>query len=280
MLSYRHAYHAANHADVLKHMVLCLILRHLNKKDKPYTVIDTHSGAGMYDLKGHFADMKQEYKKGYNKVKDNEVLRNLVPEYYSIVDKVREENPDFYPGSPYFSSELMRENDRMLLSDLHPTDEQILFENFRKDSRINVQRRDGLESLKGILPPTPRRGLCFIDPSYEEKNEYYDVAKAVKHALQKWNVGIIAVWYPVLGKLSDHSKNLTNDLKRLGYPLLQAELNVSPQDEVRGMNGSGMLVLNYPFGLYEDLSPIMQELYSSLCAKDGTAKLKLLIPQK
>ncbi len=277
MLSYRHGFHAANFADVLKHMTLCLLLRSLNAKDKPYSVIDTHAGAGIYDLASAWAEKNQEFKSGYVKILGNEKLKALVPEYYAAIAKLQQEKgPQAYPGSPYFEQCALRENDHLLLSDLHPTDEQILWENFHKDSRISVQRRDGLESLNAILPPVPRRGLCFIDPAYEEQNDYYEVVKAIRHGLKRWGTGIFCLWYPVLGRLSDHSKNLAQELKRLNLPLLQAEINVKAQEEERGMNGAGLLILNFPYNLDKELGSVLSELAKCLCQSTGSCRLKVL----
>ncbi len=281
MLSYRHIFHAGNHADMLKHMVLCVLLRDLNKKDKPYSVIDTHSGAGLYKLSAVNAQKTGEYKSGIEKIRFNERLQKLVPEYFSVLNKLNsEESQDLYPGSPYIEQSLIRQDDKLTLIDLHPTEAEALKSNFGRDRRINIQNRDGLQAMSALLPPTPRRGMAFIDPAYEEKNDYYELVKAVKAGLQRWSTGIYAVWYPVLAKLKDHSKNLAQDLKRLNLPLLQAELQVEEQNEDFGMCGSGMLILNYPFGIDAVISDILDELYNSLADKKyGSAKLKILTPR-
>ena len=279
MLSYKHGFHSGNHADILKHMVICLLMRALNRKDKPYIVIDTHSGSGLYKLDGFMAQKNQEYKTGISKIKDNKKLRELVPEFYAVYDAVNQNEGDFYPGSPMFETRLGRESDKYTLIDLHPNEFENLRNNFKRDRRCNIQNRDGLEALNAILPPTPRRGIVVIDPAYEEKNEYIELVKAIKNAHAKWNTGIFAVWYPVLGKLRDHSKNLTQDLRRLNIPMLQVELCVEPQEEVFGMCGSGMLILNYPYGIDNELSPVVDELYQALSKKGGSARLKVLNPQ-
>lgn len=278
MLSYKHGFHSGNHADIIKHMTLCLMMRCLNRKDKPYIVIDTHAGSGLYRLDGFMAQKNQEYKTGISKILDNEKLKELVPEFYTVYNEANFELKNAYPGSPFFESELAREIDKITLIDLHSGEFENLRSNFKKDPRINIQCRDGLEALNALLPPTPRRGMVFIDPPYEEKTEYVDLVKAVKLGTKKWNTGIFVIWYPVLGKLRDHSKNITQELKRLNLPMLQAELCIEPQEEEFGMCGSGMLILNYPYGLDEMLSPVMDELYKSLCRKGGSARLKVLNP--
>jgi len=178
-----------------------------------------------------------------------------------------------------FESKLGRECDKFTFIDLHPNEFENLRNNFKRDRRCNIQNRDGLEAMNAILPPTPRRGMVVIDPAYEEKNEYVELVKAIKKAHSKWNTGIFVVWYPVLGKLRDHSKNLTQDLRRLNLPMMQVELCVEPQEEVFGMCGSGMLILNYPYGIDKELSPVVDELYKSLSKKGGSARLKVLTPQ-
>ncbi len=279
MLSYRHGFHAANHADILKHMILCLLLRALNRKEKPYSIIDTHSGSGIYNLKSAMALKNQEFRSGIQRVINNKGLKKIVPEFFEVLEQLRAVDEQAYPGSPYFSASLMRDFDKLTLIDLHPTEFENLRRNFRRDERINIQNRDGLEALGAILPPMPRRGMCFIDPAYEEKNDYHALVKALKVGLSRWSTGVYAVWYPVLGKLKDHSKNLVSDIKRLNVPLIQAELRVDEQDEVYGMCGSGMLILNYPYGLDKDLSALISELYKCLCNEKGEAKLKILVPQ-
>lgn len=276
MLSYRHGFHAGNHADIIKHLTLCLLLRALNQKDKPYSIIDTHSGAGIYSQNSAFAQKNEEYQSGINKILQNRDLKRLVPEYYDTLDKLRQQDPSLMPGSPYLEAQLSREQDKLTFIDLHPAEAESLHKIFRRDHRINVQNRDGLEAIAALLPPTPRRGLCFIDPAYEEKNEYHELVKALKKGLARWAVGIYAVWYPVLGRLSDHSKELTQELRRLNVPLLQAELCIEPQQEIRGMCGSGMLIINYPYGLEKDLEEVVGALYKNLCGEGGTAKVKIL----
>ncbi len=278
MLSYRHGFHAGNHADIIKHMTLCLLMRALVSKDKPFSILDTHSGAGIYSQDSAFAQKNEEFKTGISKIISNRDLQRLVPEYYQIIEKLKGEGEHLMPGSAYIEAALSREQDKLTFIDLHPAEFESLKQIFHRDHRINLQKRDGLEAVAALLPPTPRRGLCFIDPPYEEKNEYYETVKAIKKGLQRWANGIYAVWYPVLGRLSDHSKELTQELRRLNMPLLQAELCVEKQDEVRGMCGSGMLIINYPFMLNKQLEEVVGALYKSLCCAEGSAKVRVIVP--
>lgn len=325
MLSYRHGYHAANHADILKHMTLCVLLRSLLQKDKPFTLIDTHAGAGIYDIKSTFAQKNQEYKSGLAKIIDNTQLLELVPEFYQTLTAVNlnnhglsnpnakqakspsahssedesvffgntgrplltidqntlstklENNQLLYPGSPFFEVYLSRRNDTVFLSDLHTAEFESLREIFKHQHKANIELQDGLAALKGLLPPIKRRGLILIDPSYELKSDYLAVVKAVKEGYARFNQGIFAIWYPVLSRMQDQSRNLVQAVRRLNLPLLQVELCVEAQQEEYGMCGSGMLVVNYPYLLEQTLEPIVDELYSKLCDPvSGGARLTIL----
>lgn len=281
MLSYRHGFHAGNHADVLKHLTLCLILRALLRKDKPFCVLDTHSGAGLYDLGSEMAQKNLEYTTGISKILENQNLQKLVPEYFEILKELNQGSLDplkTYVGSPFLESKLMRECDKLTLIDLHPREYQSLLLLFGKDRRVNIQQIDAYHALSSALPPPIKRGLVFIDPSYEEKNEYHQVVKALKQGLIRFRTGIFAIWYPVLAGLQDESKKLVQDVKHLGLPLLQVELCVEPQKEERGMIGSGMLILNFPYKLDDELEPVLGELYENLAKTSrGNAKLKVLV---
>jgi 23S rRNA (adenine2030-N6)-methyltransferase len=279
MLSYRHAFHAGNHADVIKHMTLCLILRCLEMKEKPYSVVDTHAGGGLYSEDSVFASKNREYNTGIEMISKSSKLRDLVPEYFKVLDELRAGDPLAIPGSPWFEAELTRDCDRITLIDLHPAEIDKLKEVFHRDHRINVQKRDAMEAMGAVLPPTPRRGLCFIDPSYEEKGDYDALIKALKKSLSRWEPGVYAIWYPVLSRMADHSKAFVQEIKHLGHPMLQAELRVKKQDEDFGMCGSGMLVLNYPFALAEPLKQVTEELGRELGGSDGGSFFKILVPR-
>lgn len=283
MLSYRHGFHAGNHADVLKHMTLCLIMRLLTKKDKPATFIDTHSGAGLYDLGSGFASKNHEFASGWDKVKNNEKLRSLVPEFYEVAAQAKRELPhskEVYPGSPFFEYALAREVDSLFFNDTHPSEYESLLKLFKRKPHVRVEMRPCAETISALLPPLKKRGLIFIDPPYENKQEYTWVVSDIKKGLGLFRQGVYALWYPVLGRVHDHSKNLAHSLKRLNMPLLQVEMRVAAQEEEFGMCGSGLLIVNPPFQLEDLLSPIVEELYKSLCdPQSGSARLELLVPR-
>lgn len=280
MLSYRHGFHAGNHADVLKHLTLCLILRALGEKDKPYTIIDTHAGAGLYDLSSGFARKTNEAQSGYLKIADNERLKALVPEYFEVIaaaHKMPNAARSMYPGSPFFEYQLSRPSDTIFVNDAHPAEYESLLNIFKSTRNVRVELRTCDKTIAALLPPLKKRGLILIDPPYEDEREYRQTVDAVKKGLARFEQGIYAIWYPVLARMQDHSRNLVQAMRRLNRPLLQVELCVSAQAEDYGMCGSGMLVVNYPYQLEARLEPVVDELYQKLCdPNEGSAKLEIL----
>lgn len=272
MLSYRHGFHAGNHADVLKHIVLCLILRSLKKKDKPFCYIDTHAGAGGYSLDSDFSNKTGEYHTGIEKVINNTKLKKLVPEYFEVLDKLNHEEKAlrYYPGSPYIAASLMREQDSLDLLELHPRDYENLKYNMHFARNAHVHHRDAREGLNALLPPKIKRGLILIDPSYELESDYYDTIKMVKNAWAKFPTGVYAIWYPVLGKAIDESWNFTRNLGKIGAPgTLKAELTIKEADPLRGMHGSGIVILNAPWGLDQELNEVLPVLTEGLRQNDN-----------
>ena len=272
MLSYRHGFHAGNHADVLKHIVLCLILRSLKKKDKPFCYIDTHAGAGGYSLESDFSNKTGEYHTGIEKVINNTKLKELVPEYFEVLDKLNHEEKKlrYYPGSPYIAASLMREQDSLDLLELHPSDYENLKYNMHFARNAHVHHRDAREGLNALLPPKIKRGLILIDPSYELESDYYDTIKMVKNAWAKFPTAVYAIWYPILGKAIDESWNFTRSLGKVGAPgTLKAELTVKEADPLRGMHGSGMVILNVPWGLDKELKEVLPVLAEGLRQNDN-----------
>jgi len=285
MLSYRHAFHAGNHADVLKHMVIIQLMRYLGQKDPAYMVIDTHAGAGVYALDGDYASKNAEYETGIAKLWDRKDLPAMVKEY---VDLVRSLNPSgkmrYYPGSPYCAEKTMREQDRLRLFEMHPSEVKVLEDNFRKleahaaaqgqrpaarGKRVMVYRGDGFQGLKALLPPPSRRGLVLIDPPYEDKRDYTHVAQVLADALTRFPTGTYAVWYPVLHR--NESRQLPERLKRLGA---KSWLNVTlaihgPAPGGFGLHNSGMFILNPPWTLEAQLKEVMPYLIEVLGEDDS-----------
>lgn len=266
MLSYRHAFHAGNHADVLKHFVELELLHYLAQKDKPYWYIDTHAGAGCYELDSGYAVQNAEFESGIARLWEAGDLPKPLAEY---VDMVRHFNPDgtlkLYPGSPLVALYAMREQDRMRLYELHPTDFAILEENFAGNgTQVLMQKADGFGALKALLPPPPRRAFVLMDPPYEEKQDYQRVVKALQEGLKRFATGTYAVWYPQLQR--SESMQLPGQLKQLSVKSwLHVALSVQcPSADGFGMHGSGMFVINPPWTLYATLQEVMPVLASRL----------------
>lgn len=285
MLSYRHAFHAGNHADVLKHAVLIQILKYFTQKDTPYTYVDTHSGAGMYALDGGYASKNAEFETGISHLWNRKDLPASLQEYVQLI---KELNPSgklrYYPGSPYCADKVMREEDRLRLFELHPSDSKILQENFRKlaahaaaqgirpsgrGTRIMIQKGDGYQGLKALLPPPSRRGLVLIDPPYEDKTDYRRVRDCLADALVRFATGTYAVWYPILQR--SESRQLPDQLKKLpAQDWLNVTLSVStPSPDGFGLHSSGMFILNPPWTLAPILKEMMPYLVSALGQDDG-----------
>ncbi len=258
MLAYRHAFHAGNHADVLKHLVLTHVLRYMGEKDKPYTLVDTHAGAGGYSLEGRYAHKKNEFEEGIARLWARDDLPPAVADY---VQKVREFNGggalEQYPGSPALAQMLMRPADRLRLYELHPTDHRILEAFLGRRPHTQVSMSDGFAALKGELPPPSRRGVVLIDPSYELKTDYGKVVAAVREALQRFAEAVILVWIPQLqlvesAQLPQRLQAAADAAAPKGW--LHARLTVAQSDERGfGLIGSSMLVVNPPYVLHDML---------------------------
>ena len=215
MLSYRHGFHAGNHADVLKHVVLVQLIEHLLRKDKALWVIDTHAGAGAYSLEAGYAARNAEFANGIGRLWKRQDLPAPVRDYLA---QVRAANPDGvlrqYPGSPQIALQMLRPQDRLRCFELHSTDSKALQEHFRAAGRrVAVVAGDGFAALKSVLPPPSRRGLVLIDPSYELAEHYRDVRTAMRDALQRFATGTYAVWYPLLQRRE--AENLPQELQRI-----------------------------------------------------------------
>ncbi len=286
MLSYRHAFHAGNHADVLKHFVQIQIHEYLNQKDTAYTYIDTHSGAGVYALDGGYASKNAEYETGIGPLWERKDMPKALADYVNLI---RGLNPSgkmrYYPGSPYCADKVMREQDRLRLFELHPADSKILADNFRKvdahaaaqgerpsarGRRVMIERGDGFHGLKKLLPPPSRRGLVLIDPPYEDKQDYRKVRDTLEDALVRFPTGTYAIWYPVLQRME--SRQFADKLKRLpAKEWLNVTLTVStPGPDGFGLHSSGMFILNPPYTLEPTLREVMPYLVEVL-GKDAGA---------
>ena len=276
MLSYRHAFHAGNHADVLKHLILIEIAQYMAEKPAPFWIVDTHAGAGRYALESAQATKLGEYRDGIGRLWDAKGLPKAALNYLDFIKML---NPDsqlrYYPGSPWLARQLLRDSDRLRLYEMHSTDGKLLMECFKGSGReVSITDGDGFAGLKAILPPPPRRALVLIDPSYETKSDYNAVVKALQDAMKRFATGTYALWYPMLSKLE--SRQLPDKLKRLGASnWLHATLEVkAPARDGFGMNGSGMFIINPPWTLEKTLHDTLPTL-ANLLAQDQGAKYTL-----
>lgn len=272
MLSYRHAFHAGNHADVLKHLVLQQIVLHLVTKPKPFWVIDTHAGAGLYNLDSLQAQKGDEWQSGIGRLWGK---RGLCPEIDRFLDAVQQVNTEgalrYYPGSPTVTAQLLRRDDKLRLFELHSAEYGVLegcFEHSR-GKQIMVQRSDGFDALKALLPPPTRRGLVLVDPAYETASDYRLVIKALADGLRRFSSGVYAIWYPMLAK--SESQALPDQLKAIaGKNWLHIKLQVKPTVvNGFGMFGSGMFVVNPPWTLQKSLQRSLEILSPLLVDYDG-----------
>lgn len=263
MLSYRHAFHAGLHADVFKHWVLTLLVRSLLRKEKPFFFLDTHAGAGRYHLASAMARKNREYETGIGRLWKTVDPPETVREYLTAV---RTTNPGrdlkWYPGSPRIVRPFLRPGDRMVLCELHPADVRLLAAEFAGDRQVKVESLDGYQAIKALLPPIERRGLVHIDPAYELKDERKRLLEAVQEGYRRWATGIFALWYPIQDRAT--ANDFLRRFRHLGIPkVLLAELTVLPEEPFR-LNGSGMLVINPPWHLDEQLNGALPWLWEKL----------------
>jgi 23S rRNA (adenine2030-N6)-methyltransferase len=270
MLAYRHAFHAGNHADVLKHIVLMLVLRHMNAKPKPYRYVDTHGGAGGYSLEGRYAQKKGEYERGIGRLWTRTDLPEVVADYVALV---RRFNPDGvlaqYPGSPALAQMLLRPHDQLRAFELHPTEQKILRATLAATPSAITYDGDGFVGLKSQLPPSSRRAAVLIDPSYEGNADYGRVIATLREALARFAPGVYMVWYPQVSKLE--AAGLPKRLEALAPKgWLHARLSVQqPDAQGFGLAGSGMFVINPPHALAAQLQAVLPWLVDALGQYDG-----------
>ncbi|HNU67096.1 MAG TPA: 23S rRNA (adenine(2030)-N(6))-methyltransferase RlmJ [Methylotenera sp.] len=273
MLSYRHAFHAGNHADVLKHYVLTLVLAYMKQKDKPFWYIDTHAGAGLYSLTNGYAKQNAEFEQGIAKLMAAQRLPQPLADFVTLI-KSHNSNANalqFYPGSPIIAQDFLRADDKMRLFELHPNDCKLLIENFRgQGKQVKIEMQDGFNGIKACLPPPPRRAVILIDPPYENKQDYQHVVDAIKDSLKRFATGTYMIWYPILQR--PEPDEMIEQLHRLNLPnWLHVAMTIqAPATEGFGMHGSGLFIINPPWSLPKVLTETMPIL-TNLLALDASA---------
>jgi 23S rRNA (adenine2030-N6)-methyltransferase len=266
MLSYRHAFHAGNHADILKHYTLSIVLEYFNQKDKPYCVIDTHAGAGMYQLNSEYSQKNKEFETGISRLLSTLSLPTSLQKFATLVQSFNSPNNlNLYPGSPKVSQYYLRKHDQLRLFELHPSDYTILNDNFRNNSNKQtiIEMQDGFKGLKSSLPPKTKRGVIIIDPPYEEKHDYLRVVHAIEDSLKRFATGTYIIWYPLLQR--NEPLEMIAGLRQLNINnWLNTTLEVTtPSQDGFGMYGSGIFIINPPWTLPTSLKeslPILKQL--------------------
>lgn len=277
MLSYRHAFHAGNHADVLKHWIYSLVLDYFNQKDKPYWVMDTHAGAGMYQLESAMAHKTAEYREGIARLQQAADRPEALAPYMQAIQAVHYEiSPQVYPGSPAIAMHFLRAADKLRLFELHPADHALLTDYSAPFKRqVQVTMKDGFEGIKACLPPPTKRGVVLIDPPYELKEDYQRVVDCIKDSLKRFATGTYLVWYPILQR--PEPALMVEKLQALNTDYLHVTLQVSqPGADGFGMFGSGMLILNPPWTLANQIEPCLSWLASTL-AQDASANAQMQV---
>jgi 23S rRNA (adenine2030-N6)-methyltransferase len=282
MLSYRHAFHAGNFADVLKHSVLSLVLEYMTRKEKGFHYIDSHSGAGMYQLADEYAQKTGEYKDGIAKIINDDDAPEALEPYLSLINSLNltptDGGLDVYPGSPGIAKAFVRRQDSSHLFELHPTDIQHLEEFCQRWRKVFVKQTDGYQGVLGLVPPPSRRGVVLIDPPFELKEDYQKAVKTIAKAYAKFSTGTYILWYPVVKRhfIDQMQQDFTNsDVKNL----LQVEFRLEDDTEEYGMTGTGLFIVNPPWQLSQQLEEILPYMKAKLGTNKSSYTLNQLIAE-
>lgn len=273
-MNYRHAYHAGNFADVIKHAVLALAIEHLKRKPTAFRVIDTHAGIGLYDLTAEEAVRTGEWRDGIGRLWRQEMpddIKGILAPYFSCVRSVnanKNEDLRFYPGSPLVARALMRPQDAMIVNELHPQDYQALLRRLRGDARTKVMNIDGWTALRSLLPPKERRGVVLVDPPFEVEGERERLVSGLKDGLVRFATGTYLLWYPI--KDLEPAATLKRKIVALEVSkLLSAELYVHRPGDPQRLNGCGLLIINPPYQLDQHLGRLLPFLAERLGQSAG-----------
>jgi len=278
MFSYRHAFHAGSHADILKHLTLIQLIEYLQEKPGALTIVDAHAGAGIYSLIDGFASVSKEAEGGIFRLQEFAKSHPVPESIQKYLEAIESENtPEVlstYPGSPFIIARLLRPQDRLKLFELHPKEIDILRHNIgelKQVKQIDIYAEDCFKRLKGLLPPPSRRGLVLIDPSYEDKQDYRHLEETMEEALQRFATGCYAIWYPVLSRresaaLPDRMKRIATHHKR---SWLHAQLRIENAPGERRLQASGMFIINPPWTLEKHLSQALPVLTKALGIDSG-----------
>lgn len=273
-MNYRHAYHAGNFADVVKHAVLVRIVEYLKLKEKAFRVVDTHAGIGLYDLSAEEARKTDEWRGGIGRLLDATLKPEIANLLSPLLEAVHAMNPEgglrFYPGSPLIVRHLLRKQDRLSAIELHPADAALLRERFAGDFQARVIELDGWLALGAHLPPKEKRGLVLIDPPFEQEGEFDRLVDGLARAHRRWPGGIFALWYPLKDRAAVN--RFRADLVETGIPkILDIRFEVRPPSPEPRLDGTGMIVVNPPYPLEAELRSLLPAL-KTLLAESPHAK--------
>ena len=276
-MNYRHAFHAGSFADVFKHAVLCRILHYLRGKPAAFRVIDTHAGAGLYDLTSSEASRGGEWRDGIERLLATQLaapLAALLAPFLEVVGALNERDRlTTYPGSPALARAWLRPQDRLIACELEPKACVTLAGHLRGDTRIKTIEIDGWAALTAYLPPPERRGLVLVDPPFEDDGDFHRLSHGLALAHRKWATGVYALWYPI--KDRGEPDALAKRLRRLGpAKILRAELNVAPLSDPARLNGCGLILVNPPWTLENELSVLLPGL-AGILGRDGKGGFRL-----
>lgn len=269
MLSYQHGYHAGNFADVMKHITLTRLLAYLKLKDKPLFYLETHAGKGQYDLRDKQAEKTGEYKQGIKLIwPDRKQLASVFKDYFETIkflntdNILNKDNKDeglrYYPGSPFLAINALRMHDRLYLCELHPAEYDALDQMAHFNKKVHLSNTDGIATMNALVPPLEKRGLIFIDPSFERKEEYKEIPLAIKQAFTKFATGVYCLWYPVVNrKLTEQLIRGMKSIPSKNALRIEFNLTLAPKD---GMTGCGLWIINPPFTLEAEMKTILEVL--------------------
>ena len=257
MLSYQHGYHAGNFADVIKHLALTQLLSYLTLKDKPLFYLETHSGTGVYHLKSKQSEKTGEYKQGINLIWPQRA--KLPVEFQNYLNIIKELNQtdelNYYPGSPVLAINSLRPEDRLFFCELHPNEFELLKQISTYKKKVHFSHSDGVAQLKALLPPPEKRGLIFIDPSYEIKEEYKKIPQAIKNAYAHFSNGVYCLWYPLVDrKFTEQLSKKMQEIEAKNILKVEFNLNLYPNE---GMAGCGLWIINPPFTFAAEMETIL-----------------------
>lgn len=278
-MNYRHAFHAGNHADVLKHLVLSRILSLMARKETPLAYLDSHAGIGLYDLQGDAASRTGEWLEGIARLWAASHVPASVEPYLACIRSLNVGNElRYYPGSPELARQLTREQDRLQLNEKHPDDGRLLKENMKGDRRVAVHLGEGWYVPRALLPTKEKRVLLLIDPPFEKSDELERCVQSVKEAIARVRQTIVALWYPI--KDLRQLKRFYQGMENCGAPkLLRVELYVNPADDPNRLNGSGLLISSPPWGLEDELRELLPWLADLLGQEQGSWRMDWLIAE-